>query len=437
MAEIADLLLIQQKLRLCDTKLKLGHLIVNETQKIIPYDTAVFWLASSGQVEAVSNLPEPVDTSPFTSWVKSLCREIHDDKNREPRRVDPETVSEQQRNRWQEFLGPETAWCPLVTADEVIGGLFLSRREAFSPEELSLLGYWGLAAGHAVDSLVNRAQRKAHWWQRFVEDKRFFWGAVGLVVLILLIPVNLTVSAAAEVVPRKPDVVRAPITGIVGEVLVEPNQQVEAGDLILTFDDTAIRAELDVAEQELAIARAEYQRANQASVSDRRAAAQLPQLQARVEQSDARVKFNRSRLERSRIYAQSNTIAVFTDVQALVGRPVNTGEKILTLADPEEVELEFWLAVGDSIPFPPDAPVRLFLNVYPDQVHEATVRYISYQAEVSPEGILGFKGKATFNEPGERRVGWRGTARISGESVFLGYYLFRRPLSALRQWLGI
>ena len=437
MAEVADLLLLQQKLRLCDSRVKLGHLAVNDSSKIMPMDTAVFWLASTGHVEAVSNLPEPVRNTPFTDWMERFCRELHDETDRNPRVINPETTPENHRIRWQEFLGPELVWCPLVTAEGVIGGLLMSRRDAWKNEELSLLSYWGLAVGHAADALWNKQERKATLWQRFISDKRYVWGAVGLFVLLMLIPVDLTVNASAEVVPSNPDVVRAPLEGIIGEVLVEPNQRVQSGDLIVTFDDTAVRAQLDVAEQELAIARAEYQRGTQAAVTDRRVAAELPMLKARVDQSDAKVKYNRNLLDRSRVYAETESIAVLANAQELEGRPVRTGEKILTLARPGEVEVEFWLAVGDSIPLPDKAPLRLFLNVYPDQVHPAEVRYISYQAEVSPEGILAFKGRATFTEPGDRRVGWRGTARISGESVFMGYYLFRRPLSVLRQWLGL
>jgi len=206
---------------------------------------------------------------------------------------------------------------------------------------------------------------------------------------------------------------------------------------VLTFDDTSIRSQLDVVEQELAIARAEYQRANQASVSDRRVASQLPMLKARVEQRGAQLRYNQTLLERSRIYAETDSIAIVPDAQELEGKPVQIGEKIFTLARPGQVELEFWLAVGDSIPVPAEARVDLFLNVYPDEVHLANVKYISYQAEVSPDGVLGFRGRADFDGESELRVGWRGTAKVTGERVFFGYYLFRRPLSILRQWTGL
>ena len=34
------------------------------------------------------------------------------------------------------------------------------------------------------------------------------------------------------------------------------------------------------------------------------------------------------------------------------------------------------------------------------------------------------------------RLGLHGTAKVYGEEVSLGYYLLRRPLSALRAWTG-
>lgn len=435
MPEVADLLILQQKLRLAASKSKLGNLLVNDTSKIVPVQTTVFWLASSQRIEAVSGLPEPVRDTPFTQWMDRFCRHLKQTHPKTPARISPEDSSPEDQQRWNEFLSAQVVWVPLTTASGAIGGLLISRTETFKDEELGILGYWGLAAGHAVDALWNKQDVKPPWWKVFA-TRRYLTAALVLVFLMLWIPVDLSVNAPAEVVPKNPDVVRAPIEGIIGEVLVEPNETVQAGTLVLTFDDTPIRAQLDVASQELAIANAEYQRANQASVSDRRVAAQLPMLKARVEQRDAQFRYNQTLLERSRIFAEHESIAIIPDAQELLGKPVRIGEKIFTLATPGSVELEFWLAVGDSIPLPDDAQVELFLNVYPDQAHLAQVRYVSYQAEVSPDGVLGFRGRAEFHDSTDLRVGWRGTAQVIGEPVPLVYYIFRRPLSVLRQWTG-
>lgn len=436
MPEVADLLLLQQSLRLCDSLTKIGHLLVNDSSKIAPFDTAVFWLRDSAKVEAISGLPEPVNHTLFTDWVAGICQRFDSQAEKNPLSLNLEDLAEEDLNRWKECLAGEAVWVPLTTAKGAIGGLLLARATPWQDEELGILGYWGLAAGHSTDALINRRVKEDHWWLHF-SNRRIFWAIGAVVFLLLWIPVDLSVTAPAEVVAKEPEVVRAPIKGIIGKVHVKPNQLVSTGDLVVTFDDTPIRAQLDVVQQESAIANAEYQRATQASVSDRRVASELPMLKARVEQKSAQVRYNQTLLERSRIYAEADAIAILPDVQELEGRPVQVGEKILTLAKPGSVELEFWLTVGDSIPLPDKAQVELFLNVYPDEVHQAQIRYVSYQAEVAPDGILGFRGRADFDDDHQLRVGWRGTARVRGESVFLGYYIFRRPLSVLRQWTGL
>ena len=57
---------------------------------------------------------------------------------------------------------------------------------------------------------------------------------------------------------------------------------------------------------------------------------------------------------------------------------------------------------------------------------------------MSPEGVSAYRLRGVFDdETGHARIGLRGTARVSGEWATLGYYLFRRPISALREWTGL
>ena len=48
-----------------------------------------------------------------------------------------------------------------------------------------------------------------------------------------------------------------------------------------------------------------------------------------------------------------------------------------------------------------------------------------------------FRTFARFNQADALRIGLRGTARRHGEKVALGFYLFGRPLAALRQKEGL
>ena len=56
----------------------------------------------------------------------------------------------------------------------------------------------------------------------------------------------------------------------------------------------------------------------------------------------------------------------------------------------------------------------------------------------SPEGVSAYRLRGQF-DPGTvvPRIGLRGTARITGEKAALGYYLFRRPIAAVREWTGL
>ncbi|MCK5520355.1 MAG: hypothetical protein KAI81_04520 [Candidatus Marinimicrobia bacterium] len=110
----------------------------------------------------------------------------------------------------------------------------------------------------------------------------------------------------------------------------------------------------------------------------------------------------------------------------------------MVLARENSAELELWLPVSDSISLKEKAKIVLFLNVEPELPRLAQLEFINYQAEISPEGILAFRARAELTgDEVYSRIGWRGTAKLYGETVPLYYYLFRRPYSAIRQWVGI
>jgi hypothetical protein len=87
------------------------------------------------------------------------------------------------------------------------------------------------------------------------------------------------------------------------------------------------------------------------------------------------------------------------------------------------------------------AEVTLFLNVDPQNPVPARLSFASYQASPTPDGVLAYRLKAGFANPGDPtvdlRIGLKGIAKVYGESTTLFYYLMRRPLAAARQRLGL
>jgi hypothetical protein len=110
----------------------------------------------------------------------------------------------------------------------------------------------------------------------------------------------------------------------------------------------------------------------------------------------------------------------------------------MSVADPSALEIEAWMPVDDAVTLPPNAPVRLYLNVAPDRSLQGRVRQIDYRAQEGPNGVWGFRVIADLHEgQGVPRIGLRGIARLEAGEVPLGFFLFRRPWAALRPWLGL
>jgi len=67
------------------------------------------------------------------------------------------------------------------------------------------------------------------------------------------------------------------------------------------------------------------------------------------------------------------------------------------------------------------------------------VEYASYHATPTASQVLAYKVSVALNEAEDEipRIGLQGTAQLYGNYVPLAFFLFRRPLSAVRQYLGI
>lgn len=440
MQRVAAMLLQEQRLAEAADLTEFGYRLVNETRGSFDYRSAVLWREAGllrPQLEAVSGIPRPVADAPFSQWASALCRHLAAKAGDGPLVVTAGDLPTAVAADWADYLPARTLWLPLRSnRGERLGGLLLAREQAWREEELRALERLAQVAAVAMELLVLRGHKRP--WLRRLATRRTGWVLALLLIAALWLPVRLSVLSPAEVVPKSPLVIRAPIDGVIDHLTVVPNQQVAAGDLLLRLDDTGLRARLQVAEQELAIARAEYRLTEQVAVAEREASARLRILRARVERQNAEVDYVKTLLQRVELRAEQDGIVILHDEDKLTGKPVKLGERLLVLADPARAQVEAWLAVGDSIPLAPGAPVELFLNVKPEQPIAARLRFVNFEADLSPEGQLAFRLVADLN-PGEPqpRIGWRGTAKLHGEEVPLYYYLLRRPLAALRQFLGL
>ena len=142
---LANLLLLQQRLREVRTEAELGFLLVNDTQQLLPYRSAIVWRSDarrsgSGSVLSVSGAVEHDQNSPYVQWMRSVCAELSSDQQPTPRQVQRTDLSETLSAKWREHGAEVLIWCPLYSpAGVYLGGLALWRDRPLLDAEQRIL----------------------------------------------------------------------------------------------------------------------------------------------------------------------------------------------------------------------------------------------------------------------------------------------------------
>lgn len=425
---------------------ELRYHIVNQTRRLIAYrQAAVLALPERGRptLEAVSNIAVLEPNAPFARWLEDAARAVAaGPQGRTLHAVDPATLPLAIRGAWREWGPAQVLWCPLTKPgggpdDRPLAGLWLGRDEPWTEGELVLLGPLSEGYGHAWWAFAGTRTGRRAWRRRALPLL-----ALGVIAGVLALPVPMSTLAPAEIRARDPVIVAAPLDGVIERFHVRPNEPVSAGQTLFSFESTVLRSRHEVARKGLSQAEAELLSAAQAAFADPQTKARVAQLRAQVELRRAELSLARDLLDRVTVTAERAGLAVFTDVNDWLGKPVAVGERVLTLADPQAPEIDIQVAVGDALVLEAGSMVELFLNVDPLRPLRARLTHASYEAGLSAAGVLSYRVKAAL-EPAQDtgqpppRIGLRGTAKILGERVPLALYLFRRPLALLRQTLGV
>lgn len=431
---LSILLQLSRRVREAATEEEIGFIAVNESKQLLPYRQSALWIRGKG-IFTVSGIPAPDRSSPYIQWLTE-CSKLWQSREFGGCCTAEELSGDLSRS-WSEWAPLNAAIAPLKSKnDGQFGLLVLFREEPWHEHELALLNELAAIYAHGFAAYSSRSV----FWQRV--KKNIFSTGVKTVLIVLLcsslfIPIRMSVQAPAEVVPKDPFVVRSPLDTVIDKFHVKPNQAVVAGQLLFEFDRTNLGAKHGVASKAYQVAAEEYRQAAQTAVVDDKFRAEIAPRRGRMEEKATELSYSRQLLKRAEVRAARPGIVVFAEQSDWVGKNVSVGERVLTIADPGRIEMLIRLPVADAIDFALENPVRLYLSSDPQHPLDGTLRYVAYKPETSPAGIAAYRLKADFTAASRLpRIGLTGTARIYGKKVSLGYYLFRRPLTALRQKLG-
>lgn len=434
---LTALLQLERDARHAESLVELGFLIVNDTRKLVPYRQALLWEVDDAgllRIVAGSGASEVEPHAPYVVWVQRLLAAQKAAGLREITTLDAAAVDPELQSGWREFLATQVLLVPLTSPrGTLVGGLLLAGDQPWEEGHRVLLERLADAYAHAWSALSgDRRRRNLRAW--FTRRRLHILVAVAL---LLVFPLRQSVVVPASVSARHPVVVAAPISGVVREVHISPSQQVTAGTPLFSFDNTDIDGRVDVARKGLDVAQAELLKNAQLAYTCDECRARLPVLQAQVEQKDAELRQAVSQQERATVRAEIDGTAVFQDRNDLLGHPVSVGERVMQLAQPDDSWLELHLPVEDAMTLDRGADVRFFLNIDPLDSYDATLVQTSYEATMTPQGVLAYTLFAEFTDADRPRLGLKGTARVYGGRVPLLYYVLRRPLAWARARLGL
>ena len=416
---------------------QLLHLVlVNRTRSLLPHRQAFLFKEKTHRCLAVSDLPKVDGNSPMVQWVQDLVRGISPEKRQTCHALSWDDVSPENQKSWSEYAPETLIWLPLKgTRLGEMGGMLFAFDSPPKKNDMVLLEHLGETFGHALQ--VFRSPKPFAGLKARPPGKLKL-ALLALVVLLLCSRVHLTRMAPAEIVPRNPIQVTAPLDGVVKGIEVAANETVEKGDLLARMEDRTWRHEYTMALKALAVARAEYQRAERSAFKDTDSQNLLAELKAQVASRQAQATQAKDRLDRTQIRATARGTAMVPRPEYWKGRPVRTGESLLEIADPQQVEVQILLPVKDALLMKARNRVRLFLDADPLAPLEARFHHAQYRAEPVPQGHYAYRLTARLApDTTPPRMGLRGTAKLYGPKVSLFYFLFHRPLTWLRQNTGL
>lgn len=434
-----DLLQLESRAFAATTPAALGFTIVNETSALSPYRQAAFLtVGASGKLSLAhaSGLVNVADDSPYSVWLTQLANTVAQQPGAQLLEIN--TTPANLVDGWQEWLPEYLLACNVYGNDSTRVGLALyARDDPWREGEIGLFERIHETYGYCLQALARSPRPWKTLATRFLQ-RRWARRVAIAAALALLIPVRLSAIAPAEVVALTAIAIAAPQDGVVGAFHVQPNSPVKAGDRLFSLDDRGLESRRAVAMRGLQTARADLLLAEQRAFDDMKSKGDLAAVLGRVKEKEAELELIEGTLERVTVRAPSDGVIIFGDANDWLGRPVQTGERIMQLADPRDAGVLVWLPVADAINLDLGAPIRLFLHTQPLSPLSASLLETSYQPVQSPANLSSYRVRGRFDQgtPGTR-IGLRGTARVSGEWTYLGYYLLRRPIAALREWTGL
>ena len=417
---LQDLFELEREIREAPNPSALAKVITVRSQAVLGFKDAVFCAGSSAQkmrAQAASNSDLVDPSSPVLTWVEELCA-LHSSQLENGINF---VASPDNDIKGKNLLPKHVLFVPLQSKNQgLLGCLVFTRTVKFSQHDILFINHLAGTIGHAL-AIFSRKPNP-------ILDIGMAQLATFIVVTFFLLsvfPMHLTTLAPAEVVAYQPEIIKAPIDGVIDEITVTPNTHVGPGSLLARLNNHNLKAVYDDVAQKTLLAESRISNPQGKRVSE--------ELRSDLEKSRARMESAEERLLQTDIRAETSGIAIVKAPGEWIGRPVKAGEKILEIANPREVELVLEIPAEDADLISQNSKVRIFLDRRPFSPLTANVidNSLVPKKNKSNETYYTFKARLDEGVP-PPSIGQRGVARVYGERSSLLFFIFREQMKFYR-----
>ena len=429
--------MLEGELRGLKSSEELRFHLLNESRRVIAFRQAFYVdVCKNAELIGVSSVAVVEKNAPLVRWINAIVSELAADQGLQTAvSFDLPAYGDSDPQVAAKYPFPHMLWQPLTDRQgKVFAGVLFAKERAWKRSESDIASYLIGVYSHAMRAFVKSPAR------RRLPKTQSLIGSIFLAFLLVsaFVEVPMTTMAPAEIIAKDPFIVAAPLSGAIEQILVPPNSLVEAGTALVKFHDTDLRNRYEIAKRELAVAQANDKKTQQNALIDLTGRRDIAVTKTEILLKQAERDYAHEMLEQTTVYAERDGMVVYEDPGSWAGRPVKVGERILEVVDTAKLKVRIELPIDDSISLQTGADARIFLDADPLNWLDAEVTYAGVHAKPTPAGKLAYIVEAEFARSSlAARIGYRGTAQLFGAQVPLYLFLFRRPLSTLRQMFGI
>lgn len=318
---------------------------------------------------------------------------------------------------------------------------------SLKPEFVEEFPIWRMALSTQIKQ-SSAKRSKAHW----------LWPIVLLILAALVfLPVPMIISAEGYLVPVERRNLYAPETGTIHlkDLKLPENRLVEEGQLLLTITSLDLETRLSALDGEVATlneqirslrnTRPDAERRNDGrDTVDVNIGIRLAELKAELTGLQAEQSLLKHRIETLKIHSPlAGQILTWDAEHQLAGRPVQSGQHLLTVGDPQseweamvdvrDVDLQY---VKQTLSENSQQEWKIISLAETDKRWSGVLETLSPTVEQHPSGQA-FAVAAIRLQSSEDHLlpGTRIRARLNCGKYPLGYVLFRAPIETLRAFL--